>query len=383
MQNAAVQNTCGSADVTVNAGIPRLHHSFVESLIGGNVNVVAWITLCYSTWSHQRSGPDPADTVARLRGAAMRLPSFLFATIFVAFFSPTHVDGQTGDQQQVEEQLVPYHRHHDTRFGHDRFYPDRGAILRDVPKGAAVVNYAGLSYRFHDGVWFEPRGPAFMVVAPPMGVIVPTLPTFSTVLARGGQTYLYCNDIYYQPRPDLGGYEVVNDPLEEKAEAGSGTVVGAPLAVASASAPQAAAVPVDTASAKVSPPSQIPAAGSSATAPTSIHAATPPVSVPAEAIPASAPGATIAAVPLPTGSSSDSSSGSPKANKVFVYPRNGQSPDQQERDRYECYRFAVAQSGFDPMRSTGGVTQAPKSDLQSDYGRAQGACLDAHGYTVR
>jgi len=28
MQNAAVQNTCGSADVTVNAGIPRLHHKF-------------------------------------------------------------------------------------------------------------------------------------------------------------------------------------------------------------------------------------------------------------------------------------------------------------------------------------------------------------------
>jgi len=62
--------------------------------------------------------------------------------------------------------------------------------------------------------------------------------------------------------------------------------------------------------------------------------------------------------------------------KVFVYPRNGQTADQQARDRYECYRFAVAQSGVDPMHSTG-VAQ------QSDYDRAQAACLEGRGYTVR
>jgi len=27
---------------------------------------------------------------------------------------------------------------------------------------------------------------------------------------------------------------------------------------------------------------------------------------------------------------------------VFVYPKNGQTPDQQVRDRYERYRFAAA-----------------------------------------
>jgi hypothetical protein len=33
---------------------------------------------------------------------------------------------------------------------------------------------------------------------------------------------------------------------------------------------------------------------------------------------------------------------------IYFYPTKGQSQDQQERDRYECYRWAVKQTGFDP-----------------------------------
>ena len=72
-----------------------------------------------------------------------------------------------------------------------------------------------------------------------------------------------------------------------------------------------------------------------------------------------------------------------KGPKVFLYPKNGQSADQQARDRYDCYRFAVAQSGFDPMRSAGTAPAAPASELQSDYDRAQSACFEARGYTNR
>jgi hypothetical protein len=36
--------------------------------------------------------------------------------------------------------------------------------------------------------------------------------------------------------------------------------------------------------------------------------------------------------------------------KVFIYPGKGQSPDQLERDRYECHVWAVQQSGVDPSR---------------------------------
>ena len=69
--------------------------------------------------------------------------------------------------------------------------------------------------------------------------------------------------------------------------------------------------------------------------------------------------------------------------KVFAYPRNGQTADQQARDRYECYRFAVAQSGFEPMHSPGVAPQAARTQPQFDYERAQAACLEGRGYTVR
>src|SRR5213078_5029564 len=36
------------------------------------------------------------------------------------------------------------------------------------------------------------------------------------------------------------------------------------------------------------------------------------------------------------------------AADLFVYPQKGQSPEQQNKDSYECYNWAKAQSGVDP-----------------------------------
>lgn len=41
----------------------------------------------------------------------------------------------------------------------------------------------------------------------------------------------------------------------------------------------------------------------------------------------------------------------PSPQKVFVYPANGQSPEQTDRDRYECHVWAVQQTGVDPSRA--------------------------------
>ena len=40
----------------------------------------------------------------------------------------------------------------------------------------------------------------------------------------------------------------------------------------------------------------------------------------------------------------------PPPPRVYFYPTQGQSPEQQERDRYECYGWAVKQTGFDPSQ---------------------------------
>lgn len=42
----------------------------------------------------------------------------------------------------------------------------------------------------------------------------------------------------------------------------------------------------------------------------------------------------------------------PPPQKIFVYPNNGQSPEQTDRDRYECHSWAVQQTGVDPSRDS-------------------------------
>ena len=318
----------------------------------------------------------------------MRLSGPLFAAVLVTCLNPTYSSAQGGGQHRSGEQPESYHKHHDTRHGHDHFYPDRGAIVRDLPRGTIGINYADVSYRYYDGIWLETRGPAFVVVAPPIGIVVPTLPTFSTVLAQGGETYLYANETYYRPRPDLGGYEVVNEPAERLPQTGPDALVSGELP---------GATPAPGAPSKLVTPAAMivtgatPAPGPAATPPVSAQAATVPNVAQAVTTPQPAPTATntisMAAAPapvtLPAGSASAPPSAPPKAPEVFLYPKNGQTPDQQARDRYECHLFAVAQTGFDPTRSGGASLPEAGNEPQSDYDRAQGACFEARGYASR
>ena len=68
--------------------------------------------------------------------------------------------------------------------------------------------------------------------------------------------------------------------------------------------------------------------------------------------------------------------GGGSAGDVYVYPRNGQSEEQTQNDRYECHSWAVSQSGFDP-------TRPQQAGNPADYRRAMVACLDARGYSAR
>jgi len=63
-----------------------------------------------------------------------------------------------------------------------------------------------------------------------------------------------------------------------------------------------------------------------------------------------------------------------------ITPKNGQSPQQMWNDRYECYQWAVAQSGFDPNRSAAGSGSV---SVRDQYSRAYAACIEGRGYTMR
>jgi hypothetical protein len=66
---------------------------------------------------------------------------------------------------------------------------------------------------------------------------------------------------------------------------------------------------------------------------------------------------------------------------LMIYPKNGQSKDQQAADQYECHNWAKGQTGFDPTQPDGG--SSGNTDVnRSNYNRAMSACLQARGYQV-
>ena len=73
----------------------------------------------------------------------------------------------------------------------------------------------------------------------------------------------------------------------------------------------------------------------------------------------------------------------PSSPDVFVYPKNGQNDAQQSQDKYECHKWAVEQSGFDPTEYTGGVPSDQSVAQRTGYQRAMGACLEGRGYSVK
>jgi hypothetical protein len=62
--------------------------------------------------------------------------------------------------------------------------------------------------------------------------------------------------------------------------------------------------------------------------------------------------------------------GGPVPGQIFMYPKNGQSTEQQAADRSECQKWATDQAG-----------QVAQNG--SDYNRAMVACVEGRGYSAR
>jgi len=56
-----------------------------------------------------------------------------------------------------------------------------------------------------------------------------------------------------------------------------------------------------------------------------------------------------------------------RQNRIFMYPKNGQTQEQQSTDRRECQQWAAEQVG---------AANAP------DYQRAMVACIEGRGYSA-
>jgi hypothetical protein len=183
----------------------------------------------------------------------------------------------------------------DSRYNHGRYYPPMGAVRPSLPDGYRPYYRGGNRYYFSGGSWYAPRGPGFVVIAPPVGLSIGVLPPYYSTVWFGGIPYYYADNVYYTWQPDQNGYVVANPPDN-----------------------------ADT----PSPP-------------------------PAEA---------------------------PQSN-LMIYPKNGQTQEQQAADQFECNNWAKGQTGFDPTQPAGGVQGNPDA-ARSNYDRAMSACLQGRGYQV-
>ena len=66
------------------------------------------------------------------------------------------------------------------------------------------------------------------------------------------------------------------------------------------------------------------------------------------------------------------------AQDPIVYPAKGQSNEQMEKDKYECYNWAKQQSGFDPMEVPT-ATSAPPPQQDEGPGAVGGAARGGLG----
>jgi len=68
---------------------------------------------------------------------------------------------------------------------------------------------------------------------------------------------------------------------------------------------------------------------------------------------------------------------------VYAYPQHGQSPEQLDRDRYECYLWAKQQTGFDPSaanvpaQARVQVVGGPPPGTNTAIGAVTGAAIGA------
>lgn len=100
---------------------------------------------------------------------------------------------------------------YDYRYNHNRHYPAIGYSITVLPAPHVALTFRGGRLYFHAGVWYQLMGGSYVVVRPPVGVVLPGPPPAYTLVWVGGVPYYYANGVYYVEAP--GGFAVAEPPV--------------------------------------------------------------------------------------------------------------------------------------------------------------------------
>lgn len=86
-----------------------------------------------------------------------------------------------------------------------------GSAIATLPPYYNTVYVGSTSYIYSDGIYLQPSGSSYTVVAPPIGAIVTYLPDGCTTITADNTLYYNCSGIYYRPLFENGStvYQVV------------------------------------------------------------------------------------------------------------------------------------------------------------------------------
>ena len=96
-------------------------------------------------------------------------------------------------------QARPYYRSH--HYWH-RHHP-----LRVLPHGGVAISVGGFSFYYSEGMYYKPCHGEYVIVPPPVGACVPSLPPGCDTVFIQGAPYYQNDGVYYKQAPD--GYTVV------------------------------------------------------------------------------------------------------------------------------------------------------------------------------
>lgn len=80
-------------------------------------------------------------------------------------------------------------------------------MVYHIPPRHAVILHGRERYHYHAGRFYRPWDSGFVLVRPPLGLIVFSIPLGNRVVVSAGITYHVYGDVYYRRVP--AGYEVV------------------------------------------------------------------------------------------------------------------------------------------------------------------------------
>lgn len=99
--------------------------------------------------------------------------------------------------------------HHGSWYHHTGHYYRDGMAFHSLHRGHGWFSYGGLGYYYWDGTYYNMRNNEYVVVQPPIGAVVPTIPEECEALTIGGKTYYNCNDVTYLSTPQ--GYRIIRE----------------------------------------------------------------------------------------------------------------------------------------------------------------------------